>query len=682
MFLNRIVIFLFLGLTSTFFSQNSVAIKDTIKVKTLDEIIVTATRTIRQLSSLPMPVTLISKKQIQKTGTTRLKDILLEQTGINFVTDQSGFTGIQMQGLAAAYTMIMIDGVPLIGRSSGNLDLNRITVNNIKQIEIVKGPSSSLYGSEALGGVINIITEKPKKDTLKGAISYFTRVGSRNELDFNSNFVYRKDKLGLVAGINANSSGGYDLSPETAFVTTQAHQNYTGDLKLTYDFSSQLELLIAQRYFYEEQTQSNVQSDWNSNVELRHKINNIWNLEYTFYATKFKTESPFNGALAVFNQTLVRPEIRATTNLKNGTLISGIGINFDALDRTFFENKETFNSKYIFTQYDFQPTERMNTVIGARFDSHNKYQSAFSPKISSSYKINDLLKVKASVGYGFKAPDFRQLFFNFNNSAGGYVVLGTRTLHNLYGNEPNVQATSKDLKPENAIGYNFGFEVKPFRNLTIKTNIFRNDINDLINTVALPGGLPNLSPTTSVFYYENRAQVFTQGIEVDMNYKFSDNLRFIGGYQYLEAKDKEEIRKIDAGTIFFRRTPNSPSEILKKEDYFGLSNRSKHTANAKLFYENLEYNFSANIRAIYRSKYALFDTNNSQNIIDRYDDFVAGNTQVNFAIQKTFFNLMNLQFGVDNIFNERGLENKNTFQNTDAVLFLRRSFYTRLRFNL
>ncbi|MFQ3306666.1 MAG: outer membrane receptor for ferrienterochelin and colicins, partial [Polaribacter sp.] len=655
---------------------------DTVKVKTLDEIIVTATRTIRQLSSLPMPVTLISKKQIQKTGTTRLKDILLEQTGINFVTDQSGFTGIQMQGLAAAYTMIMVDGVPLIGRSSGNLDLNRITVNNIKQIEIVKGPSSSLYGSEALGGVINIITEKPKKDTLKGAISYFTRAGSRNELDFNSNFVYRKDKFGLVAGINANSSGGYDLSPETAFVTTQAHQNYTGDLKLTYDFSSQLELLIAQRYFYEEQTEGNVQSDWNSNVELRHKINNKWNLEYTFYATKFKTESQFNGALAVFNQTLVRPEIRATTNLKNGTLISGIGINFDALDRTFFENKETFNSKYIFTQYDFQPTERMNTVIGARFDSHNKYQSAFSPKISSSYKINDLLKVKASVGYGFKAPDFRQLFFNFNNSAGGYVVLGTRTLHNLYGNEPNVQATSKDLKPENAIGYNFGFEVKPFRNLTIKTNIFRNDINDLINTVALPGGLPNLSPTTSVFYYENRAQVFTQGIEVDINYKFSDNMRFIGGYQYLEAKDKEEIRKIDAGTIFFRRTPNSPSEILKKEDYFGLSNRSKHTANAKLFYENLEYNFSANIRAIYRSKYALFDTNNSQNIIDRYDDFVAGNTQVNVAIQKTFFNLMNLQFGVDNIFNERGLENKNTFQNTDAVLFLGRSFYTRLRFNL
>jgi outer membrane receptor for ferrienterochelin and colicins len=411
MFLNRIVTLLFLATTLTFFSQNRVSMKDTLQVNTLDEVIVTATRTVRQLSSIPMPVTLISKKQLQKTGTTRLRTILLEQTGINFVTDQSGFTGIQMQGLSAAYVMIMIDGVPLIGRSSGNLDLNRITVNNIKQIEIVKGPSSSLYGSEALVGVINIITEKLKKNTLKGDVSYFTRAGSRNELDLNTNFLYRKEKFGLVAGINLNSSDGFDLSPETDFKTTQAHQNYTGNFKVTYDFSNQLKLLISQRYFYEEQGESNLQRDWNSNLELHHKINNTWNLEHTFYATKFKTESQFNGEAAVFNQTLLRPEIRATANFKNSTFTSGIGINFDALDRTFFENKETFNSKYIFAQYDFHPIERMNTIVGARFDSHNKYQSAFSPKIASTYKMNHWLKLKASVGYGFKAPDFRQLFF-------------------------------------------------------------------------------------------------------------------------------------------------------------------------------------------------------------------------------------------------------------------------------
>lgn len=680
MFLNKNISLLFILSTAVFYSQEKTIKKDTLNINELDEVVITATRTVRQLSTLPLPVTLISKKQLDQTGKTRLKDILLEQTGINFVTDASGFTGVQMQGLSAEYTMILIDGVPLIGRSSGNLDLNRITINNIKQIEIVKGPSSSLYGSEALGGVINIITEKPKKETLKGDVGYFVKVGAKEELDINSNFLFRKNNLGIVAGINLNSSSGYDLSPESAFKTTEAHQNYTGNLQLNYDFSKNVNLSISQRYFYEEQNENNLQKDWNSNVDLKQTINNF-DINYTFYATKFNTESVFNDDASVYNQTLLRPEIRITKKLKNSILSSGIGINFDALDRTFFDKKETFNSKYIFAQYDFHPTEKMNTVIGARFDNHNKYKSAFSPKISSTYKINNWLKAKASVGFGFKAPDFRQLFFNFNNSAAGYVVLGTRTLHELYGKEPNVQAISRDLNPENSIGYNFGFDLKPFSNLKIHVNGFRNNIKDLINTVSLQGGLPNLSPTTTVFYYENRNEVFTQGIELDVNYKINDNFRFIGGYQFMEAKDKEEIEKVKSGTIYFRKTATSSSEVLQISNYYGLANRSKHTANAKLFYQNITHNFSANIRALYRSKYALYDTNNSQNIIDTYDDFVASNTQINVAIEKTFFGLMNLQLGIDNLFNQKGLENKNTFQNNDAVLVLGRSFYTRMRIN-
>lgn len=677
-----ILLFLFININLfSGFSQEYKVEKDTIQTNKLEEVIITATRTVRQLSSLPMPVTLVSKKQIQKSGTTRLKDILLEQTGINFVTDPSGFSGVQMQGLSSEYTMIMIDGVPLIGRNSGNLDLDRITVNNIKQIEIVKGPSSSLYGSEALGGVINIITEKPKRNTFKGDIGVLTRFGSKNELDINTNFLYRKEKFGLVAGINLNSSDGFDLSPETAFKTTEAHKSYTGNLKLTYQFSENLNMLVSQRYFHELQTEDNKIDDYNSNIELRQVLNDAWDINYSFYATEFKTESQFNEELSEFDQLLFRPEIRTTTNFENSTLISGIGLNFDQLERTFLKEKEKFNSKYVFLQYDFHPLKKMNAVVGARFDSHNKYKSAFSPKISATYKLSSWLQLKGSVGYGFKAPDFRQLFFNFNNNAGGYVVFGIRTLHDLYGDEPNVKNISQDLKPENSVGFNFGFELKPISKLKISINGFRNDINDLINTQALVGGLPDMNPTTTIFYYENRDQVFTQGVEVDLNYKISNNLRILSGYQYLEAKDKQEIKKIEAGEIFFRRTPSSPSELLKKSDYFGLANRSKHTANAKLYYDNLEYKFSANIRAIYRSKYALYDTNNSQNIIDTYDDFVKGNTQVNIAIEKTFFKLMNVQFGIDNVFDEKGLENKNTFRNNDSVLMLGRNFYTRLRFN-
>ena len=681
MFLNKILIILFFSISFISFSQKKDVKKDSVKTSVLDEVVITATRTIRQLSSLPMPVTLISKEQIQKSGTTRLKDILIEQTGINFVTDQSGFTGVQLQGLSAEYTLIMIDGVPLVGRSSGNLDLSRITVNNIKQIEIVKGASSSLYGSEALGGVINIITEKPKRDIIKGDIGYFARIGARDELDINTNLIYKKGKIGTVAGFNLNSSRGFDLSPSTASKTTEEYQNYTGNLKLTYDFSKNLNLFVSQRYFYEEQGEDSSQSDWNSNIEFRHQINNIYDVNYTFYTTQFITESQFNGELSEFNQTLTRPEIRITTAIEKSTLVIGLGANFDALDRTFFDKKERFNSKYIFAQYDFYPIENMNLILGARYDNHNKYKSAFSPKISSSYKIYDWLTTKLSIGFGFKAPDFRQLFFNFNNRSGGYIVLGTRTLHDLYGNEPNVQSIDKDLKPENSIGYNAGFNMKVNSDLKININFFRNDINDLINTATLKGSLPGISTGTSIFYYENRNQVSTQGIELDFTYKISDNIRFVGGYQFLDSKDKQEIKNIETGTVFFRQTPSSPSKILEKSDYFGLPNRSKHTANAKLFYQNFTHDFSANIRTFYRSKYALFDTNSSQNIIDKYDDFVVGNAQINAAIEKTFFNLINVQLGVDNLFNNQGLVNESVFTNNDAVLLVGRNYYSRVRFN-
>lgn len=92
----------------------------------------------------------------------RLNEVLSEQTGINILDDPHG-QGIQIQGFDPAYTLILIDGLPLIGRSTGILELSRITTNNIDRIEIVKGPTSSLYGSEAMAGVVNIITAEPAK---------------------------------------------------------------------------------------------------------------------------------------------------------------------------------------------------------------------------------------------------------------------------------------------------------------------------------------------------------------------------------------------------------------------------------------------------------------------------------------------------------------------------------------
>ncbi|CAL2080015.1 TonB-dependent receptor [Tenacibaculum sp. 190524A05c] len=682
MFLNKILrILIVISIIPSFSQENRK--KDSLDNK-LDEVIVTATRTKRQLSSVPMPVTLISKKQIFQTGSTRLRDIILEQTGLVMVSDFGNSEGVQMQGVDADYTLILVNGLPLIGRTSGNIDLNRLSINNIKQIEIVKGPSSSLYGSEALGGVINIITENPKDGVTKGSVSYMSRIQAREELDINANLTYGKNRFGIDAGINLNSGGAYDLSPGDNSNTAQAYQNGTGNLRLTYKFNEKLNTTIDGRYFTEEifnDSGDGKRTDYGASIKTSHNFSDSFKINYLLYGTRFKTESVFNGESSVFNQTLYRPEIKTELHLDSGTLVTGIGGNFDALERTFFDGKEQFNAYYAFGQFDTNISERINVIAGLRFDAFNKFKSAFSPKLSANYKINTWLTAKTSVGFGYKVPDFRQLFFNFRNTAGGYIVLGTQVLHELYGDRPEVSSLSKELKPESSIGYNLGFQLKPISQLKININLFRNDIKDLINTFVVSTNFPDL-PNTSVFSYENRDRVFTQGVELDVNYKVNNNLRFSLGYQFLDTGDKEEIQRINNGEVFFRRTTTSPSERLTLSNYFGLANRSKHTANAKLFYENFTHNFSANVRVLYRSKYALFDTNNSGDVIDAFDDFVASNTLVNIAIQKEFFNTLNLQLGVDNLFDSDGNENIENFQNLDAALRLGRTFYTRIQFNI
>ncbi|MEC7864130.1 MAG: Plug domain-containing protein, partial [Bacteroidota bacterium] len=114
--------------------------------KKLKEVMISATKTSQTINELPVPVVIISEKEIKEFSASKLFDVITKQTGIVSVPTRTGTEGLQMQGLDASYTTILIDGVPIIGRSFGALDLNRISVSDIERIEIIKGPSSSLYG--------------------------------------------------------------------------------------------------------------------------------------------------------------------------------------------------------------------------------------------------------------------------------------------------------------------------------------------------------------------------------------------------------------------------------------------------------------------------------------------------------------------------------------------------------
>ena len=646
--------------------------KDSTSVENLEEVLVTATRTIRQLSSLPLPAQIVSKKEIEAVNSVRLSDILNEQTGLVTVSDFGGGEGIQMQGLDSQYTLILIDGVPLVGRSAGTLDINRITVGNIKQIEIVKGASSSLYGSEALGGVINIITENPKFG-LNGNVNY--RYGTNNSHDIDVNLGYRKDKFSVSAFINRYSTDGYDLIDGDGYNTVDPFSNYTFTTKLKYNFSEKTNLFISGRYFTENQEYAapdglNGESDskeWNTHIKLNHRYSEKWSSYFEFYATRYKAEEflkdsdDFLFSEGNFDQLLVRPEIRATYNPnEKSSFIGGLGWNHETLDRTDFSTNPEFNSPFVYLQYDANPTEKINVILGARYDLHSEYKSQFSPKVAGRYEINDKLSVKGSVGYGFKAPDFRQLYFDFTNSTVGYTVLGFNqvisSVPELIEEGATIRVSLSDyegeLLPENSVSFNFGGVYKPIAELTFEINLFRNNIQDLIETQVIA----TRTNGTNVFSYHNISKVYTQGLEINASWKLSNYLKFSGGYQLLYAKDKDAEKAFKSGEIFARLNPSSPSFQLKEDDYFGLYNRSRHMANAKVFYTIEPWKLNTNIRATYRSKYGLFDTNGNE-YLDEYDDFVDGYVLFNWAVNKTIYNNYELGFGIDNIFDFTDSEN-------------------------
>jgi outer membrane receptor for ferrienterochelin and colicins len=663
-FKKNIGVFLFIC-----FSQFAMAQIETDSVKTnqLKEVIITGTRTERSVATLPLPTQIISGESIKKSGLSRLNEVIQEQTGLITVPDFGGGEGIQMQGLDAAYVMILIDGQPLFGRSAGTLDLTRISVNNIERIEIVKGASSSLYGSEALAGVVNILTKKLKaSEKLKGIINY--KLATFNTHDVATTLEYGKEKIGVELFANYFKTEGYNLSESDFLQTVEPYHNYTIQPKVKINFSKKIDVLLNSRMYYQNQDynaeigpekyigESKI-NEWNNSILMNHTVSDKFKLVYDLYATNFKAHEFLNDDNnqtfdeSKFNQWFYRPEIRSHYKIGKNTLSAGIGVNHETLDRTYFEKKATLNSEYIFGQLEWFIKEKWNILAGFRYDNHHQYQSQFSPKIGVNYKWNDNISLKTSVGYGYKAPDLRQLYFDFTNSAVGYTVLGYNVAEEklemlqsqgqiLFTNGFNF---SNPLKPESSVNINFGGYFKKNK-LSFDYNFFYNIIKNLIDTRAVA----QKTNGQNVFSYFNIDKIFTYGLELNTAFKANSSLSISAGYQYLVAKDQSIVEKLERGEVFARDPITLSSFKLKSSDYFGLYNRSTHTANIKINYLIPMLKTTINARVFYRSKYGIFDSNDN-NILDKYDDFVKGYFLTNLTLNRDFKYQITAQMGVINL---------------------------------
>lgn len=664
---------------------------DSIAIKDLDEVVVTATRGERQLAALPMPVTLISKSNIQTMGSVRLTDVLTEQTGLVVVPQVNGLgNGLQLQGFNPDYTLILIDGEPLVGRFTGSLELNRLAVGNIKKIEIVKGPSSSLYGSEALAGVINIITERPSGKKASATARY----GTNNTLDLGADASTANDKFGAYIFVNRFSTDGYDLTANSFGKTVSPFHSYTINSKITVKLSPTTELLLSGRYF--NQTQANRfevlqngenfltsgdsrEHDWNINPVLTHRFTNNIKSTFRFYATRYNSATNLNLEPAntpyyydTFEQTFLRPE--ATTEVyfseKHISTLGGGFIQESVNTTRYNDDKKRFQKTYYaFAQHEWQPIDKLSIVGGLRYDGNSVFGSQLSPKLSSRWSVQKNLDLKGSIGVGFKAPDFRQLYYNFTNSAaGGYSVLGTEVVNDILRDLENRGQIQNYLIDPNAIGklraetslsINLGGTWRISDPLSLDFNLFRNNINNLIDSriVAITTADQN------IYSYNNIDRAFTQGLETNGSYRIGQHWNFSIGYQLLFAKDRGVVDEIKSGNVFRRDPETLYTYRLKGWEYYGLYNRSRHTGNFKIFYDNKKSGWFGSLRVIYRGRYGVGDMmgniqgdniptsdRNFNNIQDVYDNFVNGYALVNLSVGKTLKGFR-MQAGLDNVLN-------------------------------
>ncbi|NSL88717.1 TonB-dependent receptor [Chitinophaga sp. Mgbs1] len=630
-----------------------------------------------------MPVTVITRKTLDMMGSRRLDEVLREQTGLAVVNDIKGgarAVGLQMQGFSAAYTMIMIDGQPMIGRNTGDFDLSRITVSDIERIEIIKGASSALFGSEALAGVVNIVTRQHIK--APQALASF-RYGSLNNTDatLEGETPWHKGKGTAYLSANFYHTDGFTVNPYLTrgvtappynSVTLQGRARYAVNAVTSFSFAGRLagrRSVMVNSYGKDELHTSRdamKEDDMNASVIMYNNLSGGTRLKTQYYITRYASDQlttlPAAGvtyAKHTFTQYLHRGEVQAAHDFRGGwSLTGGTGGTMETMRHESYRDAANMQGFFAYTQADWKPHEQFNALAGIRYDHHNTYGGRLNPSAGIRYTPVSWLTLKTSVGTGFKTPDFRERYQIFTNSQQGYTVLGAAVLDDALrqmqqaGQISEIRQVAdrigKNLQAEKSVSYNIGVSVSVPSNVRVEVNGFFHNVHHLINTIQVA----TKTNYQQVFSYMNLDRVTMKGLEASIGWKPLTGLDITAGYQLLYALDEGVKDSIRAGVYPYKTIRNNNTGDSRKSvagDYFGLENRSRHMFNLRMFYEYAPWGVTASFRLNYRSRYG-FDDANGNRFIDRYDTFVNSYCLLFASLEKKLYNRhLSIQLTADNV---------------------------------
>jgi vitamin B12 transporter len=454
----------------------------------LDTVVVTATRIPTPESQVASSITVISADDIAAEQTQTLPDILRVVPGLNVVQTGGvgGQTSIFMRGTNSNHVKVLVDGIDVGDPSSPNgaFDYGQFLTQDIQKVEVLRGPQSGLYGSDAIGGVINVITKSGSGPT---QFTAGIEGGSFDTFNQSAGISGSADQFHYVAGIQHLHSGETPVTPLDALLPGERriddyYDNLTVSTKLGYDITDTLDVGLVARY---------------TDTHLRLTGDNTFNFPDAFpdseqstnnttqYYTRLTAHNvAFDGLLdhtlgiaySNIKSTDFSPDNGPSENAGNRTkvdwqgnirlagdehLIVGAEHQRDAISQPISASI-SINSGYAELQSAFG--ENLFDTVSVRYDDNDRFGSKVTYRFAPAYLINDSgTKLKASVGTGFKAPTLNQLFQSF----------------------PPFFFANPNLRPETSLGYDIGFEQAVFADsVHFGATYFRNNIKNLIDSNA------------------------------------------------------------------------------------------------------------------------------------------------------------------------------------------------------
>ncbi len=630
-----------------------------------------------------MPVTVIDKRTIALMGSRRLDEVLKEQTGVAIVNNIGGGSrsvGVQVQGFGSEYIKVLIDGQPLMGRNNDNFDLSRISVATIERIEMVKGAASSLYGSEALGGTINIVT---KSGTIRPQLLAGANYGSFNTWDttLEGEIPFQQNKGSAYLGANYYHTDGFNTN--TTYikgVTSPPYTTYAGQFRIKYQLSEKTAVSAGIRYTErtsvmrkdfgtgQHSNDTQAEEDLNTSFAIEHRFSNRFRSNTRYYFTRYNTEmnvgwqgNAVKLAHDVFNQDL--HQIDQQFSYKSGNrleLIGGFGGSRENMKNNQLTLVEKLYSGFLYTQGEWKINEKIKGIGGLRYDYTNQYSGRLNPSAGLHYSPLGSVVLKAGIGTGFKAPDFRKNYLVFFNAPANYYVIGNAVLEETIAEmrengqisevrEYILKRTADKLEAEQSTSYNLSAEYIPSDKLKTEASVFYHAIRNQINSIQVATSVYN----QNIYTYQNLPKVVNKGFDIGIRYAVTENFNASISYQYLMSKDLSTQDSIRAGKWPYNQNIHDPktgrSYPPSVKDYWGIENRSRHMANLNLFYTHRPWDMVASFRINFRGKYPFGDRNGNH-FIDRYDTFVEDHFLINASFEKKLLQQkLRLQLVLDNI---------------------------------